>query len=360
MKGIKTTAVGAVVCCLLVIGARPAEAQPPYTPVLTVTANGSLVTIEWTGVNEALGYNIQAGTGPGLANIGSVNIPASIRLIQLHAPNGLYYLRVRAIAGALQGPFSNEVAVNVGQPGCTTPPPAVAATSTVAGPTVTLNWAPVAGASSYRVEFGRAPGVNELAYNVSAATTAQSQYIPWLGTYYARVVAINTCGSTMGNEVAFTITDLSGSGPREPDPLPGELLPFPSYGHDVSLMVAQTYPGDLANACASRTYMYKLIRELRKRSSRWGANWKRGWPGSLSTDIVTYNGTHLPDNQADKIYLVDVIFSICDRNGWNWEWQHTTQVTWAAAGSPECGTHWCAKWTIDPYLAAGFPIDPRE
>ena len=119
--------------------------------------------------------------------------------------------------------------------------------------------------------------------------------------------------------------------------------------------VANQYPGDLRNACGSRMYLYRLVNALRKRDSRWGLNWKRGWKGSLSTDIVTYNGTNLPDNQASKIYLVDVVSGICESNGFAWNWHETTEKTWAARGSSECGSEWCAKWTIDPYLAAGFP-----
>jgi hypothetical protein len=37
-----------------------------------------------------------------------------------------------------------------------------------------------------------------------------------------------------------------------------------------------------------------------------------------------------------------------------------TDVTWEQRGNPICGTTFCARWTIDRYLAAGFPADERH
>jgi len=31
-----------------------------------------------------------------------------------------------------------------------------------------------------------------------------------------------------------------------------------------------------------------------------------------------------------------------------------TDDTWGARGNPACGTTWCARWTIENYLRAGF------
>jgi hypothetical protein len=353
MKWIKTTGRVAIVFSMLALGAGAAEAQ--FAPTLTATASGSTVTIQWTPIAGATGYTIQAGTSPTSANIASVNLPATITRVVVNAPDGTYYLAVRAFAGNIVGPFSNIVNVTVGAAACSTQPAAPVVTPTVTGPSVTLNWAPVANALGYRVQISRSPGTTELERDMTAATTSFTQYIPMLGTFYARVVAGNLCGLTPSAEVSFSITSLAGAGPRTPDPAPGQMLPLPGYGHSVALLVAQQYPGDLARACSSRTYLYRLLYALRKRDSRWGLNYKRGWTGSLSTDIITYNGTDEPDNGADHIYLVDVVSSICEANRFSWNWQETTYKTWDAAGSSACGTHWCAKWTIDPYLAAGFP-----
>jgi hypothetical protein len=357
MKWIKMTGLAAVAVSLLALSAEQAAAQPQYTPTLSVVVNGNSATIQWTRVNEAEGYTVQAGYAPG-APLASQSFPASITGGTLNGvPNGVYYLRVRAYAGPYVGPWSNEVQVVVGGPvGCTADAPTAGAQ--VNGPVVTIGWSGVGAAIGYQVQYSRYSGITELAQNVGPGTLSHQQYVPFLGTFYARVLTQNSCGQQMvSNEVAFTITDLTGNGPRTPDPPPGQMLPLPSYGQAVSLQVAAAYPGDLANACNSRSYLFKLVRELRKYDTRWGLNYKRGWV-ETSKDVISYNGTSEPDNGADHIYLVDVVLGICDGpNGWNWD-TSTTDKTWGAAGSSECGTFWCAKWTLDAYLAAGYPLYP--
>jgi hypothetical protein len=141
------------------------------------------------------------------------------------------------------------------------------------------------------------------------------------------------------------------------------LLPRPSYLAGVVEAMARAYPGDLFNSCrehgGNNTFMFRVAAELRRRDSRWGLNYKRGWAGDLSQDIVAYNPTDGPDNTASRIYLFDIISGHCgDRPGPNWA--DVTDVTWAQRGQPQCGSEWCARWTIDPLIRAGFPADPRE
>ena len=300
MKWMKKTGLAGVAVFILAIGASQAAAQPEYTPTVSASVNGTEVTIQWTPVAGAQQYNLVAGYTPTAPAI-SVNIPASITTVRVAVPNGVYYVAVRAVAGPYSGPFSNVVEIVVpgggGGGGCT--PSAPTAGAQVNGPVVNVGWGAIPGALGYQVQYSRTPGITELAHNVGGGTLGHQQYIPMLGTFYARVVVATSCGMATSNEVAFTISDLTGNGPRTPDPPPGQMLPLPSYGQAVSLQVAQANPGDLANACGSRTYLYKLVRELRKYDSRWGLNYKRGWH-EMSTDIVTYNGTNEPDNGADR------------------------------------------------------------
>ena len=339
----------AVAAALFALLATPAAAQPPYIPYLTVTASGSVVTIQWTSINEALGYHIQIGTAPGAANIGEANLPKSVTKIVVTAPNGTYYLRVRATAGAQAGPFSNEASLTVGGQICN-PPPAPIATSTVQGPSVTINWSG-SNATGYHVQFSRYPGATELAHNVLPTTTSFTQAVPMIGTFYARVVAVNACGSTTGNEVAFTITNIGGSGPRTPDPPPGQMLPLPGYGAGVVASVAAAYPGDLANSCAeaggNNTWLFRVVQALRQHDSRWGLNWKRKVVGDMSQDVVTYNFGAGPDEGTTNVYALDIISGHCGHNP-QWNWLDITDPNGAGA-----------KWTLQPYLAAGFPGDSR-
>ena len=212
MKWIKTTGLVTVALSMLAASAGTAEAQ--YTPTLTATVNGSTVTIAWTPIAGAQGYTILAGTNPTSANIATVNLPASVTGGVLNAPNGTYYLRVRAYGSGLAGPLSNLATVVVGAAACATPPAAPVVTPTVAGPSATLSWPAVGGALGYRIQFSRSPGTTELQRDVTAATTSFTQYIPMLGTFYARVIAGSACGLTPSAEVAFTVTSLAGAGPR--------------------------------------------------------------------------------------------------------------------------------------------------
>ena len=126
-----------------------------------------------------------------------------------------------------------------------------------------------------------------------------------------RVVTGNACGTSPSAEVSFTAGTVTppgtpppaGSGPRTPDPVAGQpgvivhrgdpLLPIPSYAPGVVAALGAAFPGEAALArpseCAggNNNFLYRVVRELRKRDTRWGLNYKRGNFGSPSrTDIV--------------------------------------------------------------------------
>ncbi len=342
MKSIKTVGLASLMFALL-LGPQPAVAQAPYQPYLNVTAVGFRVTIEWTPIAGAWGYNIQVGTAPGAANIGSINIPNMNPRIVVDAPPGVYFLRIRAFAGAIYGPFSNEAVIAVG--GSCELPPAPAVSSVVSGSNVTISWGAVPNVLGYRVEAGRSPGAVELVQNLLPNVTSVTQSVPVSGTFYARVLAGNACGISTGNEVAFTIG--GGSGPRTPDPPPGGRLPMPGYGPAVAQAVAAAFPGDLQRSCVeaggNNIWLFRLVHALRQHDSRWGLNWKRQVFGDMSQDIVTYNYGAGPDEDSRNVYGIDVIVGHCGpRPGWNWH--DVTNPNGAGA-----------RWTLLPYLAAGFP-----
>ena len=119
--------------------------------------------------------------------------------------------------------------------------------------------------------------------------------------------------------------------------------------------VARRYPGQLSRACkTNHEWLFILLNELRKHDSRWGLNWKRGNVGDMSSDIVSYNPTSGPDEGNGQVYIFDVIGAECERNAPTFIDQ--TQGTWASRGNSACasGTY-CVKWTLQPYLVAGFP-----
>jgi hypothetical protein len=339
MKLTKTT--GLVAVALLALCAREAAAQ---APALTSTVNGSSVRLDWTAVAGATSYELDV--------TGSLVVTAQIPtlFVQVNAPAGTYNVRVRGRNGATAGPYSNTVTVTVGGAPAPGPcqPTAPSATASVNGGVVTVNWGAVPGATGYVVQFSRFSGGTELSQ--ATAQNAYVQFVGMVGTFYARVVAVTPCGNAVSTEVAFTIDSLVGNLPRTPDPAPGTILPPPTYLQSVVTAMAQQYPGELRNSCAetggNNVWMFRVVNALRQRDSRWGMNQKRGNQG-LSQDIGAYNGTALPDAQAQQVYLFDIISGHCGGNpGPNWT--DVTAGTWSAgqAGTPGCANAWCALWFI--------------
>jgi hypothetical protein len=344
----KTT--GVVALALVALWARDAAAQ---APTLTVAANGAAVAIAWTPVAGASIYNIVVS---GSLNA-DVNLPASITRVVVNAPAGSYTLRVRGAAAGQFGPFSNAATVTVGGSPAPAPcqPAAPSVTATVNGPSVTVNWGAVSGASGYSVQYSRFAGGTELVQNTTQ--TSHTQFVGLVGTFFVRVVAVTPCGSATSAEASFTISSLTGNLPRTPDPAPGQLLPKPSYGQSVVTQIAQQYGSDLRNSCVEQggnnIFLYRVLSALRQRDSRWGLNQKRGNQG-MSQDIVTYNPTAGPDNTAQQIYLFDTIGGHCGSSP-SWNWGDVTDVTWEAGGAGLCSNRYCALWYIpQQYYQAGF------
>jgi hypothetical protein len=363
MKCQKTVGRLTAVLALVVSFSVDAAAQLP-APALSVVAVGNVVTIDIggiPGVPQGLvqGHTLSVGMSPGGSEIGSINLPASVTHIVVNAPNGTYYMRVQAYAGPYRSGISPDVSVTAGLPVCTGVPIAPVVTPTVTGGTITLDWTPIAGASHYDVMWGMLSGQTLLTDSVS--TVKHSRYAGVLGNFFVRVRVNTPCGSADSAEVPFTIASLEGSGQRTPNPPPNQLLPMPSYGPAVVDQVARTYRSDLAVACHhNTTWLFKLVRELRKYDTRWGLNWKRGHPGTMSVDIITYNPSSDPDEGAQEVYLVDVIGAVCEGNDEGFNWEGVTRVTWAAGknGDPACANRYCAQWTLQPYLRAGYPLFP--
>ena len=80
-------------------------------------------------------------------------------------------------------------------------------------------------------------------------------------------------------------------------------------------------------------------------------NWKRGGVGDLSQDIVNYNFSDESDEGTKNVYIIDIIGGHCGGNPTP-NFQDQTGATRAA------GT--IGIWTLQPYLAAGFPIVSDE
>jgi hypothetical protein len=177
----------------------PSAAAPPDAPTaLSATAVLTTVTLAWTPASTggaAQRYLIDAGTAPGVYNIGSipVNAPATSTAVA-NVPAGTYYVRVRASNVLGTSPPSPEQSVTVGA--CAAPGPPASFSGTTTDTVVNLQWTPGSGVvQGYQLEAGTAPGLANLAVvPFPATTTAFAASVPY-GTYYTRLRATNVCGA---------------------------------------------------------------------------------------------------------------------------------------------------------------------
>lgn len=209
------------------VSQQGATLLPPRNLSGSVTSN--VVSLNWlpplSGTVTA--YLLEAGTGPGLANLASFSVGTAPSLTT-PAPNGAYYLRVRAMTPAGLSAPSNEilVTVSVGPPG----PPINFQASAHDG-VVTLSWqaGPGGSPSGYVLEAGSAARLANLAVLPLAATSLTISGVP-PGRYFLRVRAQNQAGvSAPSSEVPLLVAP-----PVVPGP-PINLAGFVGGGRTVSL-----------------------------------------------------------------------------------------------------------------------------
>jgi hypothetical protein len=212
-------------------GAAPARPQ-----AFTASAAGSRVSLAWTrpaGGSSATGYQLEAGTSPGLSNLASLTLGPET---QFHADGiaaGLYFLRVRAINAFGTSEPSEEAVLAVG--GVAAPPLRPSGLlARVGGSTVAFSWnAPASGGvpTGYTLEAGTEPGLsNIVAFPLGAATAFLVEGVP-PGVYFVRVRASNPLGvSAPSNEVVLSVGAVDRSAGRaatDPEPIDSGPPPGP-------------------------------------------------------------------------------------------------------------------------------------
>lgn len=187
----------------------PCTAPGAPTNVSYTTAD-NLVSLTWTapasGVTQ--GYNLYAGSAPGLTNVLATALGPAPGF-SAPAVYGTYFVRLAARNSCAIGPFSAPDLQVVIAP-CTTRPNAPTGLAfTRTGNTVTLNWtAPATGnlPSRYVVLAGSAPGASNLAGVATSNNATTFQAFAPAGRYYVRVLGRNNCGdSVASNEVVIDV-----------------------------------------------------------------------------------------------------------------------------------------------------------
>ncbi|HUE89593.1 MAG TPA: FG-GAP-like repeat-containing protein [Vicinamibacterales bacterium] len=182
--------------------------ETPLAPDnLAATVTGALVTLAWEAPagESPTGYDVEVGSVPALSNLAIFQL-GSTPSMMASAPNGTYYIRVRARNAAGRSAPSNEVAVTVG-PACPAAPSGLA--FAVSDAHVTLTWQPPGGETplAYIIEAGSSAGAADLAIlDTGAPATSLSAVAP-PGTYYVRVRGRNACGAgAASNEVVIDVS----------------------------------------------------------------------------------------------------------------------------------------------------------
>jgi len=178
---------------------------------LTSTVNGASVRLSWNRSTGSQRYRLEAGTASGLANLVNADM-GDVTSFEGLVPPGTYFVRVRGVNAAGSGAASNQVTVVVASAAsCVTPPPVPSLfTAQTGGLLAALSWAPAASATSYVLDVGRTSGVVET--SVPLGNVTRFEAVAPAGSYFTRVRAVNTCGSSAGApEVAFTLACAAGA-----------------------------------------------------------------------------------------------------------------------------------------------------
>lgn len=172
---------------------------PPVRPAARV--EGASLRLDWHGPvlgPRPTGYLLEAGSGPGLSNIGTIPITSSSFAIG-GVPPGLYYVRVRAVGPGGTSAPSEELAFAMGATTCLTPPTTPDPLSAVVtGSSLLLKWSAASGSppTGYRLDVGSSEGSRNLGtLPMGGAMSVSASGVP-AGVYFVRVVASNACGDS--------------------------------------------------------------------------------------------------------------------------------------------------------------------
>jgi hypothetical protein len=165
----------------------------------TVTWSGTTATLRWKATaadsleDAATGYILEAGSNPGLSDIGAANV-GNVTSYSADVSAGVYYARVRAVNA--NGSSQVTADIPLVAPGAPGAPAALAETSAAGEGTVRLRWTAPDGTApiGYIVEAGSEPGLSDLA-RLQVASGTEFSTEAAAGAYFVRVRAVNERGA---------------------------------------------------------------------------------------------------------------------------------------------------------------------
>jgi hypothetical protein len=307
----------AFIASAIILTTIPLTAVAPSAPTnFAAAVNGQDVTLTWTAsANGPTQYTLQAGLAAG-ETIAAFALPGNSTSVQVTAPPGTYHVRLIATNADGSSAPSNEIVVAVS---CAPGAPRNFSVMQKSAEAF-LFWNPSAGATGYSLIAGYAPGQTDLQFDLQGNTF--NVLVP-TGTYWARVVARNACGSgPASTEVQVSSPNSTG---RVPDPAPGTVLSLPDIQNLVARFAAQNRP-TLSNSCPTgrkyepNPWLNSLVDFLRTYDTRFAYNAKptrgpgdnNGFPVIAAGDEIAYFRGAGAAQGSDNVYAIDVLFNHCD------------------------------------------------
>lgn len=351
--------------------ARQAAPGAPADLAYLVSPGGG-VRLQWThSTGTFTHYVIEAGSTPGTTFFRQ---PTSAfangqlygkmpELLSSFAAAGVgagdYYVRVRGANGSAESAPSNEVLVPV-RAGCVAPGAPTNFTTILRGSTGYLMWSPGSGGqpTTYQVQASLSPNDPNPPYQFAFNTLYYTLGIP-TGTYYVKVVATNSCGtSAPSNEVVVTAP--SNTPNATPNPTSGR-LPQPFVRDLVFQLAAEARNLGYMNpnvACPTRSgsfsdpiearktqlnsFINYIVDRLRLVDERFGYNAKptRAWvPAIIAGDEIAYHYGSDTREGSPNAFAVDVLGGHCtgvsgdaDRHTPDYRPFYDEFVRWTGAG----------------------------
>jgi len=196
-------------------GLLPPPPPPPAAPSLYVTAGYGVVNLTWTSVLTATNYNVKRSIAPGgettIFNMSGTNTTYTDTNV---VDGTLYYYEVSAINTTGEGMNSAEVSALP----LYSPTPTNLSVTASNYTSISLAWAPSAGATAYNVKRSTSTG----GPYTNVASTASFLYtdtgLANDTTYYYVVSAVNPGGENTNNSAEVSATTLT---PPPPSPTIG-------------------------------------------------------------------------------------------------------------------------------------------
>jgi len=178
----------------------------PVSPALTLTSDGSSITLSWTASSGASGYNIyQCGNNDGSGVYGKINgssiVTATTYKVSPLSPATTYYFKVTSVDSSTHESNLNYVTAYSATTAALATPQAPTCSQSFSGGnyTVTANWGQVvSGADNYKVEYR---------VGSSGTWTTASSSVAGNQTSYSFTPA----GAVQGNQIYVRVTAVSAT-----------------------------------------------------------------------------------------------------------------------------------------------------